>query len=113
MFLLPPYSVVPSARPRGLEVTHKDSNSVSLRWNPPPAENYNGQIIEYTVEIKDVNGEPQRAPKYPTKTRVTIDGLNSDTMYKFHVSAMTAAGSAGHAAIVSVRTDKEGKSGLF
>ena len=112
MSLLPPYSVVPTAAPTNLIVTRKDSSSVSLSWNPPPAEHHNGQLIGYTVEVKDVNGMSQQDPEQPTSNFAKIDGLNSDTEYKFHVSARTAAGS-GPVATKSEHTDKEGKGGLF
>ena len=106
MFLLPPYSVVPSAAPTDLCVTDKDSSSVSLSWKPPPAGHHNGQRIGYTVEIKDVDGVSQQPSKQSDSTFAKIDGLNSDTEYKFHVSDRTAADS-GPAATVSGRTDKE------
>ena len=110
--LLPTYSVVPSASPTDLRVASKDSSSVSLSWKPPPAETHNGQLIGYTVEVKDVNGLSQRASKEPASTFAKIDGLNSDTEYEFHVSARTAAG-RGPAKTVSGRTDKDGKGDLF
>ena len=112
MSILPPYSIAPSAAPTNLVVTHKDSSSVSLSWKPPPADHHNGQLIGYTVEVKDLHGISQQAPKHTANTFKTIDGLNSDTEYKFHVSARTADGS-GPAATVSGRTDKGGKVGLF
>ena len=112
MSLLPPYSVVPSAAPTNLLVAHKNSSSVSLSWEPPPADHHNGQLIGYTVEVKNVNGVPQQASKQLDSNFVKIDGLNSDTEYEFHVSARTAAGS-GPIATVSECTDKEGKVDLF
>ena len=100
MSLLPPCSVVPSASPTDLCVASKDSSSVSLSWKPPPAKNHNGQLIGYTVEVKDVNGVSQQAPKELTSTFETIDGLNSDTEYVFHISARTAAGSGPAATVL-------------
>ena len=110
--LLPPHSVVPSAPPSDLVVVCKDSSSVSLSWKPPPVEHHNGQLVGYTVEVKDLTGVPQQGSKQPTNKFETIVGLNSDTEYKFHVSARTAAGS-GPAATVSERTTKQSKDGLF
>ena len=108
MSLLPPYSVVPSASPTDLRVTDKDSTSVSLSWKPPPADHHNGQLIGYTVEIKDVDGVSQQPSKQSDSTFAKIDGLKSDTVYKFHVSARTATGS-GPAVTVLGRTNKEGE----
>ena len=113
MFLLPPYSIVPSAAPTNLIVAHKDSSSVSLSWKPPPAETNNGQLTGYAVQIKDVHGLSQAFKQLDsTCTFVEIDELNPDTEYKFHVSAWTAAGS-GPTATVSGRTAKGGKGGLY
>ena len=97
-----------------LHVTHKDSSSVSLSWKPPPAKYHNGELEGYRVEVKDVDGVPQQACKRPENNcyRVKIDGLKSDTEYKFHVSARTAAGS-GPAATVSERTAEGGRGCLF
>ena len=106
--LLSPYSVIPSGP---LVVTKKDSSSVSLSWKRPSADHYNGQLMGYTVEIEDLNGVPQKAPKETTNTfeiSTQIDGLKSDTEYIFHVSARTAAGS-GPTATVSGCTTEGGK----
>ena len=108
LLLLPLYSVVPSAAPTDLCVTDQDSRSVSLSWKPPRADCHNGKLEGYRVEIKDVNGVPQQACKRPESTSAKIDGLKSETEYKFHVSARTKVGS-GPAATVSGRTNKEGK----
>ena len=80
---------------------------MSLSWKPPPAEHHNGQLIGYTVEVKDLNGVLQ-ASKESADTFETINGLNSDTEYVFHVSARNAAGS-GPTAIVSECTAEGGK----
>ena len=80
---------------------------MSLSWKLPPADHHNGQLIGYTVQVEDLNGVSQQASKHPDSTFVKIDGLKSDTEYKFHVSARTAAGS-GPAATVSGRTNKKG-----
>ena len=85
---------------------------MSLSWKPPPAEHHNGQLIGYTVEITDVNGIPQQDSEQSDSNFVKIDGLNSDTEYKFHVSARTAAGS-GPAATISGHTAEGGKGGLW
>jgi hypothetical protein len=85
---------------------------VSLSWEPPPVENHNGQLIGYKVEVKDLSGVLQQASRQPADKFETIVGLNSDTEYKFHVSARTAAGS-GPAATISERTAEQSKDGLF
>ena len=81
---------------------------MSLSWKPPPAKHHNGQLIGYTVEVKDVNGVFQQASKQSADTFETINGLNSNTEYEFHVSARNAAGS-GPTTTVSERTAEGGK----
>ena len=79
---------------------------MSLSWEEPPKKHHNGKLIGYTVVTYE-NGLPQ-ASKQSANIVETIEDLKSDTEYKFHVSARTAAGS-GPAATVSGRTAEGGK----
>ena len=72
------------------------------------SDHHNGQLIGYTVEIKDVDGVSQQSSKQSDSIFAKINGLNSDTEYTFRVSARTAVGS-GPATTVSGRTNKECK----
>ena len=108
------YSIVPSAPPRDVLVIPKDSRSVSLSWNAPPAADHNGQLTGYTVKVKDQNWGESR-PSLTTEntcTSTNVDGLKPNTDYIFEVSAMTAAGS-GVSTPTTHRTTEEGKMAYY
>ena len=106
--LLPPYSVVPSAPPNNLRVTNYDSRSVHLSWDPPPAEQHNGQLTGYIIKVKYQIGTEARSPLTADGTSKRVDGLKPNTKYTFQVRAMTAAGS-GPPASIQKCTAEEGK----
>ena len=91
--LLPPHSVAPSAPPNNLHVTDHDSSSVHLSWDPPPAEQHNGQLTGYTIKVKYQDGNKDRPSLTADNTSQVVDGLKPNTKYTFQVRAMTAAGS--------------------
>ena len=73
-----------------------------LSWKPPPAEQRNGQLTGYTIEVKcQTPGAKARDPLtvVGTSEATKVDGLTPNTKYIFQVSAMTAAGSGPPASI--------------
>ena len=112
--LLTPYSVVPSAPPSDILVIPKDSRSVSLSWNAPPAAGRNGELTGYTIKVKNHNGDEAQPPLTTdnTCTSKEVDGLKPNTDYIFEVSAMTAAGS-GPPKSINKRTAEGGKIAYF
>ena len=72
-----------------------------LSWDPPPAEQHNGQLIGYTIEVKYQTSKAQAQPPLTpvTPEATVVDGLTPNTEYIFEVSAMTAAGSGPPASI--------------
>jgi hypothetical protein len=80
---------------------------VSLSWNPPPAEDHNGQLTGYTVKYGTPAGT--QSSKATSDTSITINDLNPNTEYKFKVSAMNAAGNGPFTPSISQRTAQIGK----
>ena len=78
---------------------------MDLCWDPPPAEQYNGQLTSYTIEVKDQNGDEARPPLTANGTSKRIDDLQPNTKYTFEVSTMTAAGSGPPASIEKCTTE--------
>ena len=81
-----------------------------LSWNPPPAEQHNGKLIGYAIEVKYQNWSESRPSLITgnTCTSTKVDSLKPNTDYIFEVSAMTAAGS-GASMSTTHRTTEEGK----
>ena len=84
----------PTAPPDNLKVTHNDSRSAYLTWNPPPPRHHNGVLTGYLVEVVSVSN-PQLVQHEETDvytTEISISSLKPWTAYVFKVGAKTAGG---------------------
>ena len=79
-----------------------------LSWDPPPAEQHNGQLTGYTIKVKYQNGDEARPSLTADGTSKAVDGLKPNTKCTFQVRATTAAGSGPPASIEQCITE-EGK----
>uniref|UniRef100_A0A8C7Y1M7 Roundabout, axon guidance receptor, homolog 3 (Drosophila) n=1 Tax=Oryzias sinensis TaxID=183150 RepID=A0A8C7Y1M7_9TELE len=90
----------PSAPPRGVTVKLSNSSSISVSWEPPPADMQNGIIQEYRV------GNQTRY--YVNKTvdgnilSTVLRGLLPAVLYQVEVAAVTSAGVGTRSQPVSV-----------
>ncbi|XP_033725655.1 neogenin-like isoform X3 [Pecten maximus] len=89
------FSAKPSDTPKNVSVETSSSESIIVRWEPPPADSQNGVITGYKIKFK------KRGDSRPAKT-VTTDGnrrlyaltdLMKDTEYQVRISALTVNGS--------------------
>ncbi|XP_058256685.1 neogenin 1a isoform X10 [Hemibagrus wyckioides] len=88
------YSDVPSAAPQNMTVEVLNSKSVMVRWQPPPADAQNGEIVDYKIRYK--KGTRKSEPlEITTGNQLSklIDGLQRGTEYSVRVSAITVNGS--------------------
>ncbi|KAF4082900.1 hypothetical protein AMELA_G00133910 [Ameiurus melas] len=88
------YSDVPSAAPQNMTVDVLNSKSLMVRWQPPPADAQNGEIIDYKIRYK--KGTRKSEPlEITTGNQLSklIDGLQRGTEYSVRVSAITVNGS--------------------
>ncbi|XP_017333677.1 neogenin 1a isoform X3 [Ictalurus punctatus] len=88
------YSDVPSAAPQNMTVEVLNSKSLMVRWQPPPADAQNGEIIDYKIRYK--KGTRKSEPlEITTGNQLSklIDGLQRGTEYSVRVSAITVNGS--------------------
>ncbi|KAB5558853.1 hypothetical protein PHYPO_G00021970 [Pangasianodon hypophthalmus] len=88
------YSDVPSAAPQNMTVEVVNSKSIMVRWQPPPADAQNGEIIDYKIRYK--KGTRKSEPLEITsgnQLSKLIDGLQRGTEYSVRVSAITVNGS--------------------
>ena len=108
------YSIptVPTAPPDNLKVTHSNSRTANLTWNPPPVEHHNGDLTGYVIQVKKIlNGEEidvnithngnqsdciievdSNKGVHVNTTHMRISNLEPRTAYEFRVSAKTAGG---------------------
>ncbi|XP_027008900.2 neogenin 1a isoform X10 [Tachysurus fulvidraco] len=88
------YSDVPSAAPQNMTAEVLNSKSIMVRWQPPPADAQNGEIIDYKIRYK--KGTRKSEPLEITAGKQLsklIDGLQRGTEYSVRVSAITVNGS--------------------
>ena len=88
-------SLVPSGPPQNLEMNHITDTVISFSWDPPPAEEQNGEIIVYEwmlrfqlADSSNTNVEMDNV----TDTEATIRNLARDTTYTLRVRAYTSIG---------------------
>ncbi|TSL68267.1 Neogenin [Bagarius yarrelli] len=88
------YSDVPSVAPQNLTVEVLNSKGIMVRWQPPPADAQNGEIIDYKIRYK--KGTRKSEPlEITTGNQLSklIDGLQRGTEYSIRVAAITVNGS--------------------
>ena len=69
-------------------VTEVDSKSISLRWEPPPPENQNGDIRYYIISVM-VTESGEQFQLMSNTTNQTIDDLHPFYTYSILISAVT------------------------
>ena len=69
-------------------VTAVDSRSISLRWEPPPPENQNGDIQYYIISVMVIESGEQFRVLSNTANQ-TIDDLHPFYTYSILISAVT------------------------
>ena len=101
-----PLHTVPSATVQSLSGVNSSSTSLTISWQPPPADDQNGIIRAYNVSY----GLPAQEPSsYTTESTpnemIELIGLEKFTEYLVIVNAFTVG--PGPSASVTVRTDSD------
>ena len=105
-FMFSPLHTVPSATVQSLSGVNSSSTSLTISWQPPPADDQNGIIRAYNVSY----GLPAQEPSsYTTESTpnemIELTGLEKFTEYLVIVNAFTVG--PGPSASVTVRTDSD------
>ena len=105
-FMFSPLHTVPSAPVQSLSGVNSSSTSLTISWQPPPADDQNGIIRAYNVSY----GLPaQESSSYTTESTpnemIELTGLEKFTEYLVIVNAFTVG--PGPSASVTVRTDSD------
>ena len=84
------FTAAPSAPPQNLREVNITAMSVTLNWQPPPKENWNGLIRLYYVFVTELeSGESFR--RNSNTTNYHIENLCPYHTYTFSVAAVTVA----------------------
>ncbi|NXL98760.1 NEO1 protein, partial [Tyrannus savana] len=98
-------SDVPSAAPQNLTLEVRNSKSILLQWQPPPAGTHSGQITGYKIRYRKVSRKSDVTESVGgTQLSQLIEGLERGTEYSFRVAAMTVNGTGPATDWVSAET---------
>ncbi|XP_056355740.1 neogenin isoform X7 [Oenanthe melanoleuca] len=98
-------SDVPSAPPQNLTLEVRNSKSILLQWQPPPAGTQSGQITGYKIRYRKVSRKSDVTESVGgTQLSQLIEGLERGTEYSFRVAAMTVNGTGPATDWVSAET---------
>uniref|UniRef100_A0A674G7H5 Neogenin 1 n=1 Tax=Taeniopygia guttata TaxID=59729 RepID=A0A674G7H5_TAEGU len=95
-------SDVPSAPPRNLTLEARNSKSILLQWQPPPAGTHSGQITGYKIRYRKASRKSDVTESLWELPRPA--GLERGTEYSFRVAAMTINGTGPATDWVSAET---------
>ncbi|KAM6257697.1 neogenin isoform 2-T2 [Porphyrio hochstetteri] len=98
-------SDVPSAPPQNLTLEVRNSKSIMLHWQPPPAGTHSGQITGYKIRYRKVSRKSDVTESIGgTQLFQLIEGLERGTEYSFRVAALTVNGTGPATDWVSAET---------
>ena len=84
------HTAAPSAPPQHLRQAATTDTSITLNWQPPPEENWNGVVRFYYLFISEVeSGTSYR--ENSTTTTYLVENLHPFYTYVFSVAAVTVA----------------------
>ena len=107
------YIVAPTAPPSDFAITSVNATSLSMDWSPPPLEDRNGEITNYTLTcFETVGGEVMTVttPQFPitveTDDALTLNGFRPGTFINCSIAASNVAG-MGPPAIDDITTEEQ------
>ncbi|XP_058836967.1 neogenin isoform X2 [Topomyia yanbarensis] len=87
------HSSIPSESPSNVSLEATSSTSITIRWQPPPVEDRNGQITGYKIRYRK-NKKPLQVETTPANVRHwELKGLERLSAYQVKIAAMTVNGS--------------------
>ncbi|XP_054278015.1 cell adhesion molecule Dscam2-like [Macrosteles quadrilineatus] len=102
---------VPDAPPVDIRCSAQSSQSIRIRWEPPPVENRNGIIQGYKVIYKQVDPKPGMAAdveiKKTTVLDTTLHGLMKYSNYSMRLLAFTHTGEGVHSQPIYCATEED------
>uniref|UniRef100_A0A8C3FP35 Neogenin n=1 Tax=Chrysemys picta bellii TaxID=8478 RepID=A0A8C3FP35_CHRPI len=98
-------SDVPSAAPQNLSLEVRNSKSIMIHWQTPPAGTHNGQITGYKIRYRKASRKSEVSESIGgTQLFQLIEGLERGTEYSFRVAAFTSNGTGPATDWISAET---------
>ena len=99
--------IVPNGYPQNFAGLASTSRSAVLTWEPPPEEQQNGIIVNYTVDVS-VAGTGQTFQVYTNATSLTLSTLLPYRTYFCTISASTIVGQGPPSTVFTLTTPEDG-----
>ena len=100
--------VVPTGSPLNFTVVPTTSRSAEATWSPPSANEQNGVIIRYVINVTVV-GTGHTFQLISTNTTLTVTNLTPYTTYNCIIAAETSAGTGPFSSQFTVSTPQDGE----
>ena len=101
------YFSAPSSSPQNFTAIATSSDSVFLTWDPPEADQQNGVITGYVINVTVVEtGETFQL--FSSTNTLTVESLMPFTTYVCVIAAQTSVGTGPFSITISVQTDEAG-----
>lgn len=88
------------------------SRSFILSWSPPPLEDINGVITEYSVIVSSL-ATLDIVPFTTNSTVLTVGDLVPYSRYEVEVAALNKEGNGPYTEVILVQTNEDGQSKLL
>lgn len=102
------HSTAPSGSPMNIVTLSLTSTSVQLSWNPPPADQQNGIITDYYINMTEIETGVTVQLMVTGATTLLVNALHPYYVYSFFISAATVVGQGPYSTIFSIRTPEDG-----
>ena len=102
------HSAVPSGTPQNIQAQPIDSRSLLLAWELPLAEEQNGVIQKYLINIS-VAETGDEFQYQPTNTTLIVKDLHPHYTYSFVISAVTI-GPGPYSEVYTIQMPEDGRS---
>ena len=85
-------STAPSSPPQNVMVTSVIPASLNVSWQPPPAIDQNGMIINYIINYTEVKVDATVSMSFASGTTMIIPGLAAHVNYSVVIAAINVNG---------------------
>ena len=105
-------TIVPNGSPQNFIGVPLSSDRIMLMWNPPLEQNRNGIIIDYIINVTELD-TGQITQMITSGRDLTLDSLTPFSTYAFIIAARTSVGAGPFSTEITVQTLEDGKRKLY
>ena len=100
---------MPTSSPQNVTAVPADATTVHIYWSPPPLEEQNGDIMQYGLNITDVElGETAQHFLSGSRTSYVVQNLRPHSVYHYKMTAFTAVGNGPYSQLQTFQMPSAG-----